>query len=120
MNAAESTLHCGTCGHRIALPRDLSLEARASCEGAFRRLHEDCLGGDGVCPVSDPDCDAPEDDAECRCHDACEAPPKTLVDLLAHDAGLGFDLGDGWRSAGEVEAFVQRVAEVARKEALRA
>lgn len=119
---AAYELHCSSCHHEIVMPRGLSREATARLRAAFGRLHEDCAAGDDVCPVRDPGCDAPEDDEEDapHCHDACETPPASCVELLARDAGDGFDIGDSWQSAGEVKQYVRLVAEVARKEAQRA
>lgn len=113
------SLFCLTCKHTIAVPVGISPEASACIAAAFGRLHEGCMADDDVCPVRDPGCDAPrfdEDDAPYR-HDACEAPPVSCVDLIAYDAGVDFDIGDSWQSAGEVREFVLLVAEVARAEA---
>lgn len=111
-------LHCDSCHHEIVMPQGLSAEATAALRAAFGRLHEECMAGDDVCPVRDPGCDQPEDDEDDapHCHDACEAPPVSCVELLAYDAGVDFEIRDAWQSADEVKAFVRMVAEVARKE----
>ena len=119
---AAYELRCAECCHEIVMPHGLGSEATATLRAAFGRLHENCLAGDDVCPVRDPGCDAPEDDEDDapHCHDACEAPPVSCVELLAYDAGVDFDIGDGLQSADEIKQFVRLVAEVARKEAQRA
>lgn len=113
------SMFCLTCKHTIAVPLCLSPEASACIAAAFGRLHNECMAGDGVCPVNDPGCDAPRfDEGDLpHCHNACEGPPVSCVDLIAYDAGVDFDIGESFDSAAEVKQFARIVAEVARAEA---
>lgn len=118
LEPGTNLLRCLDCGYEMQVPLPIGVTTLAIVGEAFRALHEECLAGDGICPRRDPDCGQPADEEgePGHSHDACEAPPGTLVDLLVGRGECIWIEGDGWQSPSDVGEFLRAVAEVARLE----
>jgi hypothetical protein len=109
-------LHCTGCGHEIPVRLPISVDALGIAGEAFGILHHFC-SGPLACPQNDPECSQPADEPDDapHCHDACEPPPSTLVELLIDRGQDLWEAGDAWQSREDVEDFLRALVDVASR-----